>query len=101
MFVAWIAAVTAGAVQAPNTGPLRCTAHTLHSSRVSLDDVKGVIVLAPQPDTLKLSFAKRFDRPCASVVRKSVMGAIQLADGRAFQETSTAGTYEARDRQPF
>ncbi len=102
MLIAWIAAIAAETSQpATRAAALRCTAATLRSSKISLDEVRGLTISIGEPDTLKLTYIGQFGPPCAFVIRKSLMGAIQLADGRALEEESDGESYAARDARPF
>jgi hypothetical protein len=101
MRVAFVALLATGLAQQSVAASPICSARTLRSSEISVDDVRGLTISVIAPDTLKLASAKRFDRPCAAVVQKSSMGSVQLADGRAFQEIHRTGTYKPRDASAF
>lgn len=102
MIVAFIVAVAADAIETGHhKNAVTCTTAALHSSNIPLDEVLGLTVSVREPDTLRLVYVREFEPPCASFIGKSVMGAIQLTDGRSFQEHRNGGGYVVRDADIF
>jgi hypothetical protein len=101
MHVAFIAAIVAGLGQQSVSASTPCSAATLRSSEIAVGDVRGLTTSVLEPDSLKLVSAKQFDRPCAALLQNSIMGSVQLADGRAFREIDRTGRYEVRNAAPF
>src|SRR5688572_27878671 len=101
MRVAFIAAIVAGLGQQSASASTPCSVATLRSSEIVVGDVRGLTTSVLEPDSLKLVSAKQFDRPCAALLQKSIMGSIQLADGRAFREIEGSGRNEVRNAAPF
>jgi hypothetical protein len=61
------------------------TCAALASSDVPLNDTLGVLPHVGKPDALELETVEQVDPPCASSVRATLMGLVQLADGRVFE----------------